>query len=269
MRLKSKHENTQEEWLRAWENPYRAGLTKEKLEEMERDAIRFIKEEAEGSVLCGHSFGKDSLVLHDLCKRAGHPKGIYGASIGEFPSLVEYRKRHNNGDIEILMSDKDFDWLVKRGEPFVRSAKDRMAYHRNTVTNPINRYLDKHKVDTYIVGRRWADGNNVPKSKIMYRGKHKTKVLHPIAEWSQEAILAYLQKYNIELPSMYFMECSGFDYGTSVWPMMNIRDRSVEDQWRLLWKDEPKIVIEASKYFESALKILEEKVNEEMGKHNE
>lgn len=264
MRLKQKHSNTQEDWLRAWDDPYASGLTEEKLEQLEQEAIRFIKDESEGSVLCGHSGGKDSLVLYDLYKRAGYSKGIYATSRWEFPSFIDYRQREFTDDIKILMSDKDYDWLVKRGEPFVRTADGLMDYHRILNTNPINRYLDKHEVDTYVVGRRWADGNNIPKSKIRYRGKHKTKVIHPIADWSHEAILAYIQKHDIELPSMYFMESSGFDNGTNVWPMMNIYDRPIEEQWRLMWKDEPKIVIEASKYYDGARLIIEENIIKQM-----
>ena len=115
MRLKQKHSNSQEDWLRAWDDPYAYALTEKKLEEMELEAIQFIKDESEGLVLCGHSGGKDSLVLYDLYKRAGYTKGIYATSRWEFPSFIAYRNRHFTDDIEILMSNKDYDWLVKRG----------------------------------------------------------------------------------------------------------------------------------------------------------
>ena len=258
MRLKQKHSNTQEDWLRAWDDPYASGLTEEKLEELEQEAIHFIQDNVEGSVLCGHSFGKDSLVLYDLYKRAGYTKGIFGSNIWQFPSLLDYQSEHPEPDVMTLMSDKGWDWLVKQGV-FSRSSDEYMGMHRTLNTNPINRYLDQNKVNTYVVGRRWADANNIPKSKIRYRGKHKTKVIHPIAEWSHEAILAYLKKYDIPLPDMYFMDSSGFENGSNAWAIMNIKDRPENEIWELLWKDEPKIVIEASKYFDGAKLIIEKR----------
>lgn len=261
MSLKQKHSNTQADWLRAWENP---GVSEEELERLENESVRFIQENVEGSVLCGHSFGKDSLVLYDLYKRAGFREGIFGANIWQFPSLLDYQSEHPEPDVMVLMSDKDWDWLIKQG-PFSRSSEEYMRMHRTLNTGPINRYLDQNKIDTYVVGRRWADNNNIPKSKIRYRGKHQTKVIHPIADWSHEAILAYLKKYDIPLPSMYFMDSSGFENGTNAWAIMNIKDRPESEIWELLWKDEPRIVVEASHYLEEPYKLIAKKIKEEMG----
>lgn len=195
------------------------------LSEMEQEAITRITKFAKLAksmnmeIAVGFSGGKDSLVVYDLCKRAGIDCKFYFNHSLEAPETLAYirtftdviRRRNEVGFFEYLQK-------VKKGLlPTPQIAWCCEVYKHNA------KYID----DCSITGIRRAE-SNTRKNRQIFESKNKTfekknkdifneyfkeecrgigshnKIsLRPIVDWSDSDIWQYIYKYKLKINPLY------------------------------------------------------------------
>lgn len=173
------------------------------------DALESAKEEGAGLLFTG---GKDSMVLLDLWRRHvddGHPPLLVIDTGNQFEEIYDFRER--------IADEWDLTYDVRRNDEFLDEVihnddDDRGYAWDGPKTDACCGAL---KIDvissfigdgytTLIVGRRSADvGHDLPVFDPNYAEPVGHDRYHPLANWSDAHISAYITKQQVPLPSLY------------------------------------------------------------------
>ena len=202
------------------------------IEELEAEAIFIFREVAskfDNQVLL-FSGGKDSIVLTRLAKKAFYPaqipfKLLHVDTGHNFPETLDFRDK--------LISKMDLDLVIGYvqdsidNDPSIEE-KGSNASRNSIQTITLLEMIEKHKFDVAIGGARrdeekarakerimsfrdefgqWDPKNQRPELWNLYNAKvHKGENIRafPISNWTEMDVWQYIERENLELPSIYF-----------------------------------------------------------------
>lgn len=231
-------------------------VTKKDLDQLVANTIREIKKKTkEKKAAYAWSGGKDSLVLGELCQRAGITSCVLVICNLEYKAFTEWVECHKPPELSVINTGQDMKWLTAHPNMiFPRDSKFaarwfQIVQHRGQV-----KYYREHKLDMLLLGRRKADGNYVGKGDNIYTNRQGITRYSPISDWTHEQVLAYIHYYNLEMPPIYDWK-NGYLCGTHPWPARQWTE-SVENAWAEIYEIDSNIVIEAAEYIQSAKDFL-------------
>tara|TARA_B100001939_G_C16945327_1_gene620055 strand:+ start:361 stop:1257 length:897 start_codon:yes stop_codon:yes gene_type:complete len=202
------------------------------LDELESEAIYIIREvasEFENPCIL-FSGGKDSIVLCHIAKKAFYPSNVPFPLIHidtghNFPETIKFRDnlvKENNLNLIVGSVEK----LIDDGEIVEEKGKNAS---RNSLQIPtLLSCLEKHNVDAAIGGARrdeekarakerifshrdefgqWNPKNQRPELWNIFNTKYnygENFRVFPLSNWTEIDVWKYIEKENIELPSLYF-----------------------------------------------------------------
>lgn len=201
------------------------------------------------------SGGKDSIVLAELCKRAGITESMIGLTQMEYPDFEKWIEENKPHGLSIERTKHDLEWLAKHQEALFPP----MTYHWSRFVQIATqmKYHKEAKLDLMILGRRKADGNYVGKGTNYYTDKDGRTKYNPMSDWKHEHILAYIHYYKLEVPPFYEWE-NGYKIGTHPWFTRPYIDGNYQKGWGQIHAIDPDIVVQASEHIESAKEYLKE-----------
>lgn len=231
-------------------------VSKKEVESFASDTISDIRSTIKGKKSAyGWSAGKDSIVLDDLCRKAGMKKSVMAMTQLEFPAFVNWVLANKPEGCEIRITHHNLKWLAQhQNRLFPEDAKGDNIWFQEVQRNTIAQYYIDNALDLIVLGRRTADGNSVP-AKVVTKKNGQT-VYCPIRDWPHEVLLGYIRYHGLPLPPIYDWE-DGWIYGTHTWAVRRMRPPSLQGSWKSVYDIDPSVVVTAGKYIPSAREFLQ------------
>lgn len=202
------------------------------------------------------SGGKDSLVLGDVCEKAGIKQCFIVISNLEYQAFLQWVTDNMPDELEVVNTGQDLEWLSKNQQmlfpqnPETAGKWFHIVQHRGQA-----KYYKEHKLDVILLGRRRGDGNYVGKNgQNIYTNAQGVTRYSPICDWTHEEILAYIHYNNLPMPPFYSWK-NGYYCGTHPWAARQWTG-SIENGWKEVYDIDKSIVIEAQSYIPSAKDFL-------------
>lgn len=252
--LNKKQSMNNELWLQAIAEIEQL-ISKEELDLLIEQTIADIQCMTKGkNVAYAWSAGKDSIVLGDICEKAGINASMIGVCNLEYPAFMKWVEKHKPKNCEIVNTGQNIEWLAKHQDMLFPQDSTKAARWFAIVQHTAQRryYKDKN-LDMILLGRRRADGNYVGTEGI-YTDRNGITRCSPLATWKHEHILAYIHYFKKKLPPIYGWK-NGYLCGTHPWPARQWT-QSVENGWKEVFDIDKNIVINAAEYIESAKTFL-------------
>ena len=252
--LGRKQTSSNADWLYAADN-IESLISADEVEAYAADAIGNIHTAADGKhAAFAWSGGKDSIVLADLCARAGVTEGYMAYCDLDYPAFVQWCREHKPAGVTMMHTGYDLDWLSQNQELIFAQGKLGQRWHLISQRRPFTRmFFDKH-VDILIVGHRIIDGN-VCGSGGYIRKKSGEVRFAPMADWPHEVLLGYIHYHRLQLPPIYTWK-DGYVQGTHAWPERESCD-TLDKGYREVYDIDPSIILEASERIASAKAFLD------------
>lgn len=228
-------------------------ISEEECEAFADKAIRRIREATAGkNAAYGWSGGKDSLVLSDLCRRAGINQCALFLTKLEFPEFESWLLEHKPEGCEVIRREYDLDFLAAHPELIFPKGKEMQRWNVIMQRGSQIMYYHQKNLDILLTGHRVIDGNTCGKEGFTRRKSGET-IYAPIYDWPHEAVLGYLHYHKIELPMIYQWP-NGWRNGTHFWPYRNCESR--EAGWREVYSIDPSVVEAAAEKIPEARAFL-------------
>ena len=261
--LGRKQNSTDERWKEAVKHIEEL-VTRDELETAVATALKSIKDIAStGNTAYAWSGGKDSLVLGDICEKAGIKHSMFAYTDLEYPEFLKWCMEHKPAGCEAIHIPLGLDWLAKHEKMIFPHGKELNKWYKIVQRAAFSKYFEDKKLDVLIVGHRKADGNVVGPDNMIKKKSGEVR-FSPLADWPHEMILAYIHYYQLEMPPIYGWH-NGFQCGTHPWPS-RMHTGSVENGWAEVYEIDPGIVTNAAEKIESARIFLEKRGGEKSGK---
>lgn len=252
--LGRKQNSSDARWIEAM-NRIEELVSREELEKAVATAVEKIKTVTQGkNVAYAWSGGKDSIVLSNICEKAGVKKAMFAYTDLEYPAFLKWCLEHKPKCCDDIHIPYDLDWLAEHENMLFPKGKELNKWYQIVQRAAFTKYFFDNKLDMIIVGHRKADGNIVGPDGTIRKGSGEIRY-SPLADWSHEMILAYIHYNDIELPPIYKWH-NGFRCGTHPWPS-RMHIENVEDGWREIYDIDPSIVEMAAEKIQSARHFLE------------
>lgn len=168
------------------------------MKELIEEAIGFIREHEppEGYALFT-SFGKDSVVLHDLCEKSGCKfKAYYNATYIDPPEITSFGRKHYPQVTWLAPDMRFWDGIIKKGLPLQRQRWCcNVLKHK---TKSMQQIPFKH----HIIGLRKQESPRRAKKPRIETFDGRT-VYKPIFEWTEKQIWQYVRETSLPYCSLY------------------------------------------------------------------
>lgn len=235
-------------------------VSRDEIDELEYRTVDDIKITVDSkNAAYGWSGGKDSLVLHELCRQAGITESVFVHTNLEYPAFLAWCLEHEPEGCEVINVGLDLEWLSKH--PNMLFPQDNRTVYRwfqLVQQTGIRKYFKEHGLDMIVVGHRNADGNYTGDREHISRNNAGIVRYSPIASWSHEQLLAYIHYHNIAMPPIYEWE-DGYKCGTHPWPG-RMHTKSIEDGFRIVQSIDKSIIEGAAAYLPEARHFLGKEV---------
>ncbi len=232
-------------------------VSRQEVDEATKKAVQDIK--AAGKNLAfAWSGGKDSIVLADICKKAGVTASVFAHTDLEYPAFLAWCLAHKPDGCEVINTGHDLDWLAAHEDMIFPGTKGINRWYQIVQRHAFTRYFFDHKLDALLVGHRRADGNVVGKDGVIKKGSGEVRFA-PLADWPHELVLAYVHYNGLELPPIYGWE-NGYRCGTHPWPSRMYME-SLDQGYREVYAIDPSIVVAAAEKIPSARHFLDKEAN--------
>lgn len=231
-------------------------ITKKELDQLVDKTIQDIKAKTKGKKAAyAWSGGKDSLVLGEICRRAGISSCVLVISNLEYKAFTQWVEDNKPPELSIINTGQDIKWLVTHPHMlFPQDSKYAAQWFHIVQHRGQAKYYKENNLDMLLLGRRRADGNYVGKGDNIYTNSQGVTRYSPLSNWTHEQVLAYIHYYNLAMPPIYDWK-NGYLCGTHPWPARQWTG-STENAWSEIYEIDSSIVIEAAEYFESAKAFL-------------
>lgn len=232
-------------------------VSKEELDQLVEKTVRDIKKKTKGKKAAyAWSGGKDSLVLGEICQRAGITPCVLVICNLEYKAFTEWVEGHKPPELSIINTGQDMKWLTGHlNMLFPQDSKFAARWFQIVQHRGQTKYYKEHELDMLLLGRRRADGNYVGKGDNIYTNGQEVTRYSPMSDWTHEQVLAYIHYYSLEMPPIYNWK-NGYLCGTHPWPARQWTG-SVENAWTEIYEIDSSIVTEAAEYIQSAKDFLE------------
>ncbi len=199
------------------------------------------------------SGGKDSLVIADLCQRAGLTKSFCLVTGLEYPAWLKFLRDNKPPNCEIVDVGFGLEYLASHSEMIFPQGKIFQRWYNQVQHKNHARYMKANNLDVLILGRRKIDGNCCGSGgAVVSRDGRLT--YSPLFDWCHELLFGYMHYNGLELPEMYRWR-RGFYNGTHNWAERKVE--SVAQGYSEVYEIDPTILIEAAKILPSAKEFLE------------
>lgn len=253
--LGRKQVSRNEDWLNAMAHIEELISPEEVRDYADRAIERIARESTSKKAAYAWSAGKDSIVLGELCKKAGVTDCFFGHCDLEFPAYLSWALAHKPDGCEVINTGIDLTWMAKHlGLLFVDDAESLNMWYGKLQRKTFTTYFEEHGADLIIVGHRVMDGNTCGKDGFIRKKSGETRFA-AIADWPHEAVLGYLHYNGLELPPTYDWP-DGWVYGPTPWPIWG-RPKDHEDGFRIIYDLDPSIVEQAAAKIPAARAFLE------------
>lgn len=173
------------------------------LKDLERSAVRAIKQVMKGFGHCNVSFsgGKDSTVALALARKAGIEEAYFVDTHLEFPETYEFIREQN---IPIVLDGGDF-WhgVEKIGPP----GKDNRWCCKVVKMAPVRRWMDTLGPVLTVQGNRWYESFNRAELDLLSTNPYNPNQTNcsPIRSWRAFEVFLYLKWREIPYNPLYDM----------------------------------------------------------------
>lgn len=253
--LGRKQRISNEDWIAAM-NQIEELMSRKDLDALIKQTVKDIKATTKGKKAAfAWSAGKDSLVLEQICYMAGITDCVLVVSDLEYPAFMEWVENHKPEKLQIINTGQNLEWLSKHQQMLFPQDSSTAAQWFHIVQHRGQaKYYKGENLDMLLLGRRRADGNYVGKGSNIYTdGKGVTRY-SPLADWSHEAVLAFIHYYEVPMPPIYDWK-NGYLCGTHPWPARQWTG-SEENGWKEVGEIDRSIVEAAAEVFPGAKAFL-------------
>lgn len=234
-------------------------VSKDDLDKLMEQTVEEIRASCSGKQAAfAWSAGKDSIVLREVCERAGIKQCVLVICDLEYPAFLSWVTDNMPDELEVINTGQDLDWLAAHQnmlfpqDSAIAAKWFHMVQHRGQ-----EKYYKAHGLEMLLLGRRKADGNYVGRGSNIYTNASGMTRYSPISEWRHEDILAFLHYYKPALPPFYGWK-NGFYCGTHPWAARQWTG-SIENGWSEVYGIDPDIVRNAAEKIPSAEVFLKER----------
>lgn len=244
------------DWLDAVSRVEQA-VGKKELDHLMDKTVKEIKKKTKGMrAAYAWSGGKDSLVLGEICRKAGITPCVLVVCNLEYPAFIEWVEANKPPELSIINTGQDMEWLAAHPEMlFPQGSKTAAQWFRIVQHRGQAEYYKEKQLDIILLGRRRADGNYVGKGDNIYTNRQGMTRYSPMAGWTHEQVLAYIHYYNLKMPPFYGWE-NGYLCGTHPWPARQWTG-SEENAWKEIYEIDKSIVEAAAGYIQGAKDFME------------
>ena len=254
--LGRKQTSKNSDWLYAYTN-IEDLISPEEVQAYADEALKEIRRETFGKrAAFAYSAGKDSIVLADLCEKAGISRGYFAYCDLDYPAFVAWVREHKPAGVVMMHTGYGLDWLYQHQNLIFAEGQLGQRWHQISQRGPFTSMFFDNHLDVLIVGHRRIDGNFCgPNGYIFKRSGEKR--YSPIRDWPHEAVLGYIHYNHLPLPPIYDWK-DGWVQGTHAWPEREFCSDNIMKGYQEVYDIDPSIVIKAAEKLPSARHFLEE-----------
>lgn len=254
--LGRKQTSKNEDWLNAWEN-IESLISPAEVKDFADDALSEIWKATKGKKSAyAYSGGKDSIVLADLCEKAGINTGYFAYCDLDYPAFVEWVKANKPAGVRMMHTGYGLDWLSRHQNLIFAEGQLGQRWHQISQRGPFTRMFFDNGLDVLLVGHRSIDGNFCGPDGYIRKQSGETR-FSPIRNWPHEALMGYIHYNSLPLPPIYGWK-DGWVQGTHAWPEREFCSHDIGKGYREVYEIDPGIVIRAAEIIPSARHFLEE-----------
>ena len=251
--IRSKHHTTNQQWLDALAN-IESLVTREEVDIYAEWAVERIQDACAGKhAAYAYSAGKDSIVLADLCAKAGIREGYFAYCDLDYPAFIRWVEANKPDGVTMMHTGHGLELLVEHPELIFARGAIGQRWHQISQRRPFTKMFFDNHLDVLLVGHRIIDGNMCGPDFTIRKKTGETRYA-PLADWSHELLLGYIHYHNLQLPPIYGWK-DGFIQGTHAWPERDFCD-SLEQGYREVYEIDPLIIVDAARKIPSAAAFL-------------
>ena len=231
-------------------------VTIDEVKKAQAEAVEDIQRILDGkNAAFAWSGGKDSIVLGDICKKAGIRKSVFAYSKLEYPAFMDWVKKHAPKGCDMICSGQDLQWLEKHQNMiFPQDSATLGRWYAIIQQKTYVRYQLDNKLDMIISGHRRIDGNNIGPDRHVRRNNGFDRYA-PLADWPHELLYGYIHYFKLPLPPIYDWK-DGWRQGTHSWPA-RLNMKAPEQGYREVWEIDHTIIEEAAQFIPGAKSFLQ------------
>lgn len=251
-----KQQSTHEDFVGLWRK-IESHVSRDELDRLLDRTVETVRREIAGKrVAFAWSGGKDSIVLAEVCSRAGIHHGVCVLTHLEYPAYMRWLADHKPVGIEIVNTGQDLRWLSRNLHMlFPQSSNLTARWFQIVQHRGQNRYATRERLDVLLFGRRRAECNYVGTGGKDRYTAHGFMKYSPLADWSHAHVLAYAHYYGKSLPPNYTWP-RGFRVGTGPWAKRQ-GTGNTQNGWAEVFAIDRTIVERACDYVQSACEFME------------
>ena len=208
-----------EDWKNALDH-IEETVSKKELDSLVKKTVKDIKEKCKGKKAAyAWSAGKDSLVLGEICEKAGIDQSVLVRCNLEYPAFIAWIEQNKPSNLEIINTGQDMEWLKKHQDMLFPDKSNKAAQWFHIVQHRGQaRYYKEHQLDQdflprttvsgiTMVGIRTAESvqrlqNIASMTKAGNRMTSKKQVF-PIYDWTDNDVWLFLLRNYVDIPEIY------------------------------------------------------------------
>ena len=254
--LGRKQSSKNADWIQAFEHIEEL-ISPEEVKDYADEALSEIRRATNGKKAAyAYSAGKDSIVLADLCEKAGVTTGYFAYCDLDYPAFVAWVKKHKPAGVQMMHTGYGLDWLYHHQNLIFAEGILGQRWHQISQRGPFTRMFFDNHLDLLLMGHRTIDGNFCGPDGYIWKSSGEVR-FSPLRAWPHEALLGYIHYNALPLPPIYGWK-DGWVQGTHAWPEREFCSQDIMKGYREIYEIDPSIVLDAAKKIPSARRFLEE-----------
>lgn len=254
--LGRKQTSKNDDWIYAWEHIEELISLAEVKSYADASLKEILRTVAGKNVAYAYSGGKDSIVLADLCEKAGISTGYFAYCDLDYPAFVAWVREHKPTGVQMMHTGYGLDWLYHHQRLIFAEGQLGQRWHQISQRGPFTKMFFDNHLDMLIVGHRTIDGNFCGPDGFIRKQTGEVRY-SPLRNWPHEALLGYIHYNSLPLPPIYQWK-DGFVQGTHAWPEREFCSDDIMKGYREVYEIDPSIVMKAAEKLPSARHFLEE-----------